>query len=111
MALIYDKEVRIYRTLCGSDNNNTYLIVCPVTMESIIIDAPLDPGGLLQEARDTQVKLVLITHRHKDHWEGSEGSQRRYRRSGGRSHPGRLRHTHTSGYSDTGQGPYSGQAQ
>ena len=70
MALIYDKEVRIYRTLCGSDNNNAYLIVCPVTMESIIIDAPLDPGGLLQEARDTQVKLVLITHSHKDHWEG-----------------------------------------
>ena len=70
MALIYDKEVRIYRTLCGSDNNNAYLIVCPVTMESIIIDAPLDPGGLLQEARDTQVKLVLITHSHKDHWRG-----------------------------------------
>ena len=70
MALIYDQEIKIYRTLCGSDNNNAYLIVCPVTMESVIVDAPLDPGRMLEEARGTQVKMVLITHRHRDHWEG-----------------------------------------
>ena len=70
MALIYDKEVQIFRTLCGSDNNNAYLVVCPVTKESVIVDAPLDPGRMLEEARGTQVKLVLITHRHRDHWEG-----------------------------------------
>lgn len=70
MALIYDNEVQIYRTLCGSDNNNAYLIVCPMTKESVIVDAPLDPGRMLEEARGTQVKMILITHRHRDHWEG-----------------------------------------
>ena len=76
MALIYDKEVKIYRTLCGSDNNNAYLMVCPVTMESVIVDAPLDPGRMLEEARGTQVKMILITHRHRDHWEGLKGKSR-----------------------------------
>ncbi len=70
MALIYDQELKIYRTLCGSDNNNAYLLVCPVTMESVIVDAPLDPGRMLEEARGTQVRMILITHRHRDHWEG-----------------------------------------
>lgn len=70
MPLLYDKEVRVFLTLCGSDGNNAYLIVCPQTGESIIIDAPLAPGQLLEDARGTHVKAVLITHRHRDHWEG-----------------------------------------
>ena len=39
MPLIYDKEVRAFWTLCGSDQNNAYLVVCPETLESIVIDA------------------------------------------------------------------------
>lgn len=70
MPLLYDREVRVFLTFCGSDNNNAYLIVCPQTGESIIIDAPLGPGQLLEDAKDTQVKAILITHRHQDHWEG-----------------------------------------
>ncbi|MBI2856198.1 MAG: MBL fold metallo-hydrolase [Chloroflexi bacterium] len=70
MSLLYDKEVRLYRTLCGSDGNNVYLVVCPQTGESIIIDAPLGPGELLEEAKNTQVKAILITHGHRDHLEG-----------------------------------------
>ncbi|MBI4498319.1 MAG: MBL fold metallo-hydrolase [Chloroflexi bacterium] len=72
MPLVYDKEVRLYWTLCGSDNNNAFLIVCPQTGESIIIDAPLGPGQILEAAKGTQVKAILITHQHRDHWEGLE---------------------------------------
>ena len=70
MSLLYDGSVRIFRTFCGSDGNNAYLLVCPETLESIIIDAPLSPEGLLEDAQDTTVVAVLITHRHQDHWEG-----------------------------------------
>jgi glyoxylase-like metal-dependent hydrolase (beta-lactamase superfamily II) len=72
VALFYDKEIRIFRTLCGSDNNNAYLVVCPDTKESVIIDAPLGPEGILEHAEGTQVKAILITHRHRDHTEGLE---------------------------------------
>ena len=71
MALfLEDQQIEIYRTLCGSDNNNAYLIVCSETRESVLIDAPLNPGAILEHAIGTVVKAILITHRHKDHTEG-----------------------------------------
>ena len=70
MDLVYDKEFRVFWTLCGSDGNNAYLVVCPVTNESVIIDAPLAPEKIIEEAKSTRVKAILITHRHKDHLEG-----------------------------------------
>ena len=71
MALfLEDQQIEIYRTLCGSDNNNSYLIVCSETRESVLIDAPLNPGAILEHASGTVVKAILITHRHKDHTEG-----------------------------------------
>ena len=70
MPLIYDKEFQVFWTLCGSDGNNAYLIVSPLTAEGIIIDAPLAPGELLEAADGIQVKAILITHKHRDHLEG-----------------------------------------
>ena len=70
MTLLYDMEIQIYWILCGSDNNNAYLIISPQTKESIIIDAPLGPGEILEEAKGTQVQAILITHNHRDHLEG-----------------------------------------
>ncbi|MBF8267543.1 MAG: fold metallo-hydrolase [Dehalococcoidia bacterium] len=70
MPLFYNKEVRIYKTTCGPFDNNAYLIVCPQTSESIIIDAPAGPAELLEEAKDTRVKAILITHNHRDHLGG-----------------------------------------
>jgi glyoxylase-like metal-dependent hydrolase (beta-lactamase superfamily II) len=70
MELLYDKEFKIFWKLCGSEGNNAYLIVCLETNESIIIDAPFGTEDVLEQAKETQVKAVLITHRHSDHVEG-----------------------------------------
>ena len=70
MQMLYDKELRVFWTLCGSDGNNAYLIICPKTNESIIIDAPLGPEKILEQAKSTNVRAILITHRHSDHLEG-----------------------------------------
>jgi glyoxylase-like metal-dependent hydrolase (beta-lactamase superfamily II) len=70
MPLLYDMEIQIFWVLCGSDDNNAYLVVSPQTKESIIIDAPRGLGELLEEAKGTQVKAILITHNHRDHVEG-----------------------------------------
>ncbi|MBF8266754.1 MAG: beta-lactamase domain protein [Dehalococcoidia bacterium] len=70
MTLLYDKEFRVFWTLCGSDGNNAYLVVCPQTQESVIIDAPMNPEKLLEQAKGTRVKAILITHKHRDHLEG-----------------------------------------
>ena len=70
MPLFSDGEVRVYKTSCGPFDNNSYLLVCPQTNESIIIDAPMGPGEVLEEAEGTQVKAILITHNHQDHLAG-----------------------------------------
>ena len=73
MALHYDGEdVKIHKVLMGNHNNNGYLLVCPVTNESIIIDTPFEPEKLLAVAKDTTVKAILITHNHFDHIDGLE---------------------------------------
>ena len=70
MPLFSDGEVRVYKTTCGPFDNNAYVLVCPQTNESIIIDAPMGPGEALAEAEGTQVKAILITHNHQDHLAG-----------------------------------------
>ena len=73
MAIHYDGEdVKIHKVLMGNHNNNGYLLVCPVTNESIIIDTPFEPEKLLAVAKDTTVKAILITHNHFDHIDGLE---------------------------------------
>ena len=67
-----DDSVAIHVIQCGPYGNNAYLVVCPETNESIVIDAPPDPGALIQAAQQTDVKLILITHNHFDHIEGLE---------------------------------------
>ena len=70
MPLFSDGEVWVFKTTCGPFDNNAYVLVCPQTNESIIIDAPMGPGEALAEAEGTQVKVILITHNHQDHLAG-----------------------------------------
>ena len=65
-----DDKIAIHKLKCGPYDNNAYLLVCPRTNESIVIDTPADPGILIDAARSTKVKAILITHNHFDHIEG-----------------------------------------
>ena len=62
-----DDNIIIHKIKCGPYDNNAYILVCPETNESIIIDTPSDPGVVVAIASATTVKSIVITHNHMDH--------------------------------------------
>lgn len=51
----------------GSFDNNVYLLVDPITHESLIIDAAAEADRILEAVSGTHVNLILQTHCHMDH--------------------------------------------
>jgi glyoxylase-like metal-dependent hydrolase (beta-lactamase superfamily II) len=46
---------------------NTYLIVCEETGVSAILDPGADADAILENASDTKIEKILLTHVHSDH--------------------------------------------
>ena len=65
-----NKDVAIYKIKCGPYDNNSYLLRCLKTNESILVDTPGEPDQLIEIALQTNVKSILITHNHFDHLAG-----------------------------------------
>ena len=61
------------RSLCqscralGPWGTNAYVLVCPVTSESVLIDPAAEPETLLSMLGDSTPVAILITHAHPDH--------------------------------------------
>jgi glyoxylase-like metal-dependent hydrolase (beta-lactamase superfamily II) len=64
----------IIKMSVGPMDNNTYLITCSRTGESLLIDAANDPELLVDLVREHGPKLTLIvtSHQHFDHWQALE---------------------------------------
>jgi glyoxylase-like metal-dependent hydrolase (beta-lactamase superfamily II) len=52
----------------GPYANNSYVIVDAATKRSIFVDAPYDSEKAVPAADGTDVHMIVITHRHPDHW-------------------------------------------
>ena len=61
----------IIKMSVGPMDNNTYIVTCANTGESVLIDAANDPDLLVELAAEHAPKLALIvtTHQHFDHWQ------------------------------------------
>jgi glyoxylase-like metal-dependent hydrolase (beta-lactamase superfamily II) len=46
---------------------NAYVLVCPVTRQSVLIDPGDDPDALQEMLKGTQPIAILLTHTHFDH--------------------------------------------
>ena len=60
-------EIRLTKLSVGPTDNNVYVLVCPETNESILIDAANDADRILEALRGTSVRYILQTHGHSDH--------------------------------------------
>jgi glyoxylase-like metal-dependent hydrolase (beta-lactamase superfamily II) len=52
----------------GPYSNNAYLIADDATKDAIIVDAPFESAKTVEAARGYNVRRIVVTHRHGDHW-------------------------------------------
>jgi glyoxylase-like metal-dependent hydrolase (beta-lactamase superfamily II) len=64
--------LRVTKLAVGAFDNNAYLLRCPQTGETLLIDAAAEPERLLAELADGRLVRVVETHQHPDHWQGLE---------------------------------------
>ena len=62
-----DDNLKIDKLTLGPFDNNCYIITCPVTGESVVVDAPAEAAGILEGLKGTHPRFILITHTHMDH--------------------------------------------
>ena len=76
-AIVDTKDLRIERMELSSYATNSYIVICPQTGESVLIDAP--PGGptIVKNLKGTILKYILLTHNHIDHIGGLQATRDR----------------------------------
>lgn len=68
MTILVDTpEIVIKRLVLGKWDTNAYVVTCAVTGETVLVDAPDNPAGIMAELKDTSLKYILMTHAHADH--------------------------------------------
>ena len=54
----------------GPVSNNAYIVADTTTNEAVIIDAPAESAQVIPQTQGLNVRRVIVTHRHRDHWGG-----------------------------------------
>jgi len=68
MAVVVNNEsIRIEKLELGPFGTNAYIVTCPVTSTSAVVDAPGEADTILERLKGTHPKCILMTHNHMDH--------------------------------------------
>ncbi len=65
----YQGEVWVRRRRVGPLDNDAYFVACPETGEAVLIDAANEAPQLIAAAQGMELRAVLETHGHWDHWQ------------------------------------------
>jgi|FLYL01.1.fsa_nt_gi glyoxylase-like metal-dependent hydrolase (beta-lactamase superfamily II) len=69
MEIHSDGDIRLYKFgPLGPWENNAYIVADEASDEAYVVDMPNGSSTLLDVAKRFQVKGVLLTHTHPDHW-------------------------------------------
>lgn len=71
--------MRITKLELGPMNNNVYLVVCPDTGSSVVVDASFDAARIAAATEGTAVRAILLTHGDADHVDALEDLRARLR--------------------------------
>jgi hydroxyacylglutathione hydrolase len=65
--VVTNDRLQIDRLQLGPFNTNCYLLTCPMTGDSVWVDAPAEVAALLKASERTHPRYILMTHNHGDH--------------------------------------------
>ncbi len=54
----------------GPVANNAYVIADSVTNDALVVDAPEESEQVVAATKGLNVRQIIVTHRHRDHWAG-----------------------------------------
>lgn len=67
VVMVKDDDIQIEKLELGPFGTNAYIIVCPRTGESVLIDTPAEANRIRERLEDTKPRYILLTHNHMDH--------------------------------------------
>lgn len=68
MAVVVTNEsIRIEQLELGPFGTNAYIVICPKTGISAVVDAPGEGDKILERLEGTHPTCILMTHNHMDH--------------------------------------------
>ncbi len=67
VLVVKDDDIQIERLQLGPFGTNAYIVVCPKTRDSVLIDTPAEAGTIIDSLKGTNPKYILLTHNHMDH--------------------------------------------
>ena len=54
----------------GPVSNNAYIVVDTHSNDAVIVDAPAESAETVAASQGLNVRRIIVTHRHRDHWGG-----------------------------------------
>ncbi|MBI4505350.1 MAG: MBL fold metallo-hydrolase [Chloroflexi bacterium] len=60
-------SAQVLKFTVGPYSNNCYVLLCPETNESVLVDLSADPEAILRHVAGTKVQYVVVTHGDRDH--------------------------------------------
>ncbi len=66
-CVVRNEYIQIDRLTLGPFDTNSYILTCPLTGDSILVDAPAEASEILKALKGTTLRYILITHNHMDH--------------------------------------------
>jgi len=66
-TVVKNERIQISRLELGPFGTNSYILICPKTKVSVVVDAPGEANLVLERLKETQPKYILMTHGHFDH--------------------------------------------
>ncbi|MFC1966112.1 MBL fold metallo-hydrolase [Chloroflexota bacterium] len=67
VVMVQADDIQIERLELGPYGTNAYIVTCPKTLDSVLIDTPAEASKIMDSLKGTNPKYILLTHNHMDH--------------------------------------------